>query len=101
MISAVEHKVDASTSIKARVDNLGATDFVVSGRINPTLEASFHTGCNLSGFFHGKTHDEAYSGVNFKFVLWRHKKKLSIKRMIRDFFINLYLKRYYHYILIS
>jgi hypothetical protein len=67
--TAVQHKIDESTSVKARVDNLGTTDIVLRGKLSPNLEASFQTGCNLSGFFHGKTHDEAYSGVNFKITL--------------------------------
>lgn len=67
--TAVAHTVDENISWKARVNNHGDTDFAVRGKITPSLQAEFTAGCNLSGFFHGKTHDEAYSGVNFKFTL--------------------------------
>ena len=67
--TAVAHAVDDNISYKARVNNHGDVDFLLRGRLSPSLTAEFTSGCNLSGFFHGKTHDEAYSGLNFKFTL--------------------------------
>lgn len=63
------HRVDEATSLKGRINNHGDADLVVRGIVTPSLITEFSAGCNLSGFFHGKTHDEAYTGVNFKFVL--------------------------------
>lgn len=67
--TAVSHRVDEATSIKTRVNNHGEADIVLRGTLTPTLIAEFSAGCNLSGFFHGKTHDESYTGINLKFVL--------------------------------
>lgn len=51
------------------MDNLGAADLTLTGRISPYLTATFATGANVSAIFHGKAHNEAYSGVNFKFSI--------------------------------
>ena len=67
--TAIAHTVDENVTYKGRVNNHGDIDLTLKGRLSPSLTAEFSTGCNLSGFFHGKTHDEAYSGINFKFVL--------------------------------
>ena len=69
MNSAVEHKVDEATTVKARVDNFGAIDLAVTSKLSSNLDASFTTGMNASGIFHGKTHDESYAGVQFNFTL--------------------------------
>lgn len=61
--------MDANISYKGRVNNHGDVDLLLRSRLTPTLSADFTTGCNLSGFFHGKTHNEAYTGLNFKFSL--------------------------------
>lgn len=67
--TAISHNVDENISYKGRVNNHGDIDFLLRGKISPTLTAEFTSGCNLSGFFHAKTHDEAYTGLNFKFSL--------------------------------
>lgn len=69
MNTAVAHALDDNISYKARVNNHGDVDFLLRSRLSPSLIAEFTSGCNLSGFFHGKTHDEAYTGLNFKFTL--------------------------------
>lgn len=67
--TAVEKQLDEKTTVQARVDNLGACDFLLKGQLSPTLEATFSAGANASAFFHGKTHDEAYTGLRLKFTL--------------------------------
>jgi hypothetical protein len=67
--TALSHTVDENVSLKSRVNNHGDVDLSLKGKLSSSLTAEFSTGCNLSGFFHGKTHNEAYSGVNFKIDL--------------------------------
>jgi len=55
--------------LKGRVDNFGSLDLAVSSHLSSNLKATFTTGMNASGIFHGKTHDESYAGVQFKFTL--------------------------------
>jgi hypothetical protein len=64
--TAVEKSIDEATSLKARVNNFGNTDLVLKSRLSTNLTAKFTTGGNISGFFQGKAHDEAYSGINFR-----------------------------------
>ena len=65
--TAVSHDVDENVTLKSRINNLGDLDVSVQSKLSPNLTAEFSTGLNLSGIFHGKTHDEAYSGVNLSF----------------------------------
>jgi hypothetical protein len=67
--TALSHAVDENVSLKSRVNNHGDIDLMVKGKLSPSLTAEFTTGCNISGFFHAKTHNEAYSGINLKFTL--------------------------------
>lgn len=67
--TAVQHKLDEATTLKARVDNLGTLDLAVTSRLSENLKATFSTGMNASGVLHGKTHDESYSGLQFSFNL--------------------------------
>lgn len=67
--TALSHTVDENVDFKTRVNNVGEIDLALQGRLSSSLTAEFTTGLNVSGFFHGKTHHEAYSGVNFKFTL--------------------------------
>lgn len=69
MKAAFNHTLDAHTAIKTRVDSFGALDVTATAKISDKLTASFTTGGNISAFFSGKTNDEAYSGLNFKFSL--------------------------------
>ena len=69
MKTAIETKLDETTTVKSRIDNFGALDLVFSSRLSDKLEASFSTGGNMSAFFSGRSNDEAYSGLAFKFTL--------------------------------
>lgn len=69
MKAAFDHKLDAQTTLKTRFDNFGALDVTATSKLSDKLTASFTTGGNVSAFFSGKTNDEAYSGLNFKFSL--------------------------------
>ncbi len=51
VISAVEKELDDKTTLQARVDNLGATDVLLVGKISKSLEATFSAGANASAFF--------------------------------------------------
>jgi hypothetical protein len=67
--TAVEHELDAKTTLKSRIDNFGALDLALTSSLSDKLSATFSTGGNLSGFFSGKSSDESYSGLSFKFSL--------------------------------
>ena len=66
--SSLSHVVDQNVSLKSRVNNLGDLDASIKGKLSENLTANFHAGFNLSGIFHGKTHNESYSGLNLAFT---------------------------------
>jgi hypothetical protein len=67
--TALHKKLDENTSAQSRIDNLGNVDLLLKSKLTSNLEATFSTGANVSAIFHGKTHGDTYSGVQFKFSL--------------------------------
>lgn len=67
--SSINKKLDENTVVGARIDNLGTADLTLKGKLSDNLTATFAAGANISAIFHGKTHDDTYTGVNFKFSL--------------------------------
>jgi hypothetical protein len=67
--TALHKKLDENTSTQSRIDNLGNVDLLFKSKLASNLEATFSTGANVSAIFHGKTHGNTYSGVNFKFTI--------------------------------
>lgn len=67
--TAIERKLDATTSVKAKVDNIGGFDMSLTGAISPTLNATFTTGGQISSFFNGTAKsDQTYAGLAFTFT---------------------------------
>jgi Eukaryotic porin len=66
--SSLSHIVDENVSLKSRINNLGDLDASIKSKLSQNLTAEYHAGFNLSGIFHGKTHNEAYSGINLAFT---------------------------------